>query len=152
MTLPKGMTMNKMTLAALTVLVAAMGITSALANESTTKTKDDGFWATQKEQNQEHYNKQMEENKAFMDSLIGKTEAEKKTLVEQHRATQEAENQAFMSKQHEAAIAHIQNSNLTDAAKKEKIAQLKDAWAKADAKHAEEKAKRQAEHKAKSGK
>ena len=64
----------------------------------------------------------------------------------------EAENQAFVSKQHEDAIAHIQNSNLTDAAKKEKIAQLKNDWAKADAKHAEEKAKRQVEHKAKSGK
>lgn len=145
------MTMNKMTLA-LMVFVAAMGITSALANEGNQKTKDDAFWATQKEQNQDHYNKQMEANKAFMDSLAGKTEAEKKTLVEQHRATQEAENQAFMSKQHEDAIAHIQNSNLADAAKKEKIAQLKDAWAKADAKLAEQKAKRQAEQKAKSGK
>lgn len=75
--------------------------------------------------------KQKQENQTFEESLASKSNAEKKTLREQHIAQQQAELEEFLA-------AMINNdSGLTDSQKAEKIKKLNKHWAERKAKLAQ---------------
>jgi len=147
--------MNKSNIVAIALLITSIGLGKVFAADTpaapTAPTppskpaapgKDaDGFWKEQKAAWDTHHKQQMEENKAFMATLTGKTAEEKKSLCQQHFAQQETENKAFETEMHTKAIAHVEASTMTAEKKAEVIKNLQARWAQQDAKRAEMKAK-----------
>lgn len=127
--------MRQASMIAIAVLVTAIGITASFANEENIPSTDasalcNQLRATQREQFNTYKLKQLEKDKTFVASMAGKTVQESLPLTEKHRATQMAERDLFVARQHEDFITAIQNSNAPDATKAKLIEIYKDFWAR----------------------
>ena len=149
--------MNKITLAAVVALIATLGITVARAEDkpatpvapnTPTAPKErpfKAFFEQQKAETKAYFEAQKKDHEAFKATLKDKTPEERKPLIEAYRTTQQAKTKAFMTKQHDEAIAKINGSDLPAEKKAEMITHLQERWTEQQKKHAE----RAAEHKTK---